>query len=64
MGEFGITAAHAQVSDTCRSERGDDGAFVEAVEVIRRAYREAVEGRAGQKGVKYHIVLYVEPPPK
>ncbi len=65
MGEFGVKAAHARVSDACRriaGENGDEKAGDVALEVLKETYLKAVEARAGQEGVNYHFVLYVEPP--
>ena len=60
----GIKAAHAQISDTCRKNLGNDGAFNMAVHTLEKAYFEAIhpDNRGNQIGVKYHVVLFVEPP--
>ena len=57
----GIKAQHAIVTETCRKNHGDLGAFIEAKQRMERAYFDALNAR-GEDGAKYHLVLYVEPP--
>lgn len=55
----GINAIHAVITPTCRQNRGDDGAFDEAMDRLREQYRKTLEIR-GEDGAEYHVVLSVE----
>lgn len=55
----GITAAQAAITDVCRANRGDDGAFDEAVSRLRQQYDDIVGHRRDESGVEYHLVLSV-----
>lgn len=58
----GAAARHAIITDVCRSNRTDMGAFDEAVDRLRESYIQAVEGWRGHPGVQFHLVLTVERP--
>jgi len=58
----GIMAQHCIVSDTCRTNRTDGGAFNEAMERLRQAYRDCCKGWPIGKEAKLHLVLTVERP--
>ena len=58
----GGTARHAVITDTCRTNRGDVGAFEEAVSRLREEYGRIVRGWAIGTGVQIHVVLTVERP--
>lgn len=60
----GIKAKHAIISDTCR-EKGDDGAFDEAVGVLYQEYVKLTTGPWPKgKNAKFHLVLTVDYPKK
>lgn len=56
----GIKAKHAVITDECRVNRGDIGAFGEAQERLMVEYLELMRLRNAEKGVNYHLVLVVE----
>lgn len=58
----GITACHAVISDTCRL-KGDDVAFEEAIELLRREYK-SLTTKHWPHGTqaKFHFVLSVDYP--
>lgn len=58
----GIKGAHAIITPTCRSNRGDFGAFAEAVQRLRTEYAASLAAR-GNDGSRYHVVLVVEKEP-
>lgn len=58
----GITASHQTITDVCRENRGDDGAFEEAMRRILLQYEACIEGWKGTSGVQFHLVLSVEKP--
>lgn len=60
----GIKAQHAIITDNCRNIHGTDGAFVEAIERLKKNYDNCVEGWDEQKvkGVNYHLVLVIQRP--
>lgn len=61
----GIAAKHCIITETCRANRGDEGAFEEAVARIRDAYHLNLAGRRA-RGValpRYRLVLVVEEAP-
>lgn len=60
----GMIAEHAIISDTCRENRGDMGAFDEAVRRLREEYARCIEGWRGTPGVTFHLALTVERPEK
>lgn len=59
----GAAASHSIITEGCRSNRGDVGAFEEAVERARKAYDEIVAGwRSAPLQPTVHLVLTVERP--
>lgn len=58
----GIKACHAVISDRCRTNRGDGGAFDEAVSRLRQEYERAVDGWKIGMGAAIHLVLAVQRP--
>lgn len=59
----GAPASHSIITPVCRENRGDDGAFDEAVERARVAYDAVVQGWAGlDRQPTIHLVLTVERP--
>lgn len=56
----GVTAMHAIVTDTCRANRGDEGAIDEALARLRRSALSCLG--AGKPGTRFHFVLSVERP--
>lgn len=58
----GIVAQHVIITGHCRENRGDDGAFDEAVERLRVVYDRVASGWATGSGLKMHLVLTVERP--
>lgn len=58
----GSIAKHAIITDTCRANRTDAGAFDEAVARLREEYEACVEGWRGKPGVQFHVVLTLEKP--
>lgn len=58
-----LTAVHAIITPTCRDNRGDDGAFDEAVRRIREQYHASLAGwrRQGHEP-NLHLRLTVERP--
>lgn len=58
----GQVAKHAIVTDECRANRSDLGAFDEASARLREEYTACLVGWAGVEGVRFHVVLTVERP--
>lgn len=58
----GIAAAHAIITEECRRNRGDVGAFEEAVRRLRKAFDEGLTFWALGTGKRIHLVLTVELP--
>lgn len=58
----GTTARHAIITDTCRANHTDMGAFEEAVRRLREEYEACLRGWPVGKGVKFHVALLVERP--
>lgn len=59
----GIACSHSIITPICRANRGDGGAFDEAVERARRKYDEIVNGWAGEPiQPTIRLVLTVERP--
>lgn len=59
----GAPASHSIITVECRTNRGDAGAFDEAVERARKAYDEIVEGwRTAPIQPTLHLVLTIERP--
>lgn len=56
----GVKAKHAIITDTCRTNRGDQGAFVEAVDRLRVEYNACALGQPVGRGVAFHLVLVVD----
>lgn len=59
-----VAAKHAIITDECRTNRGDSGAFEEAVNRLRQEYHVAAKNWGTDKGVKLHVILAVERPAK
>lgn len=55
----GITAKHAIITPACRANRGDDGAFEEAVKRLREEYK-TILNLPGNEAVTFHAVLLVQ----
>lgn len=61
----GSTAHHSIISQLCRANRGDTGAFDEAVDRARREYAAILEGwGADADSLTFHLALTVERPPR
>jgi hypothetical protein len=59
----GINALHAVITPVCRKNRGQDGAFDEAVRRIREEYDSVIKGwteNGKPDGINLHLVLSVE----
>jgi hypothetical protein len=52
----GLKASHQMITPTCRENRGDDGAFEEAIARIRRTYDSCV-GHEANGEVTWHLAL-------
>lgn len=60
----GTKTKHAIISDDCRTGRGEDGAFEEAVSRLRDEYKALCNGwPVGTKSLM-HVVLTLERPQK
>jgi len=57
-----LTAKHAIISDECRTNRGDDGSLLEALDRVKSEYKELTLLHVRGNGVKFHIKLEVEFP--
>lgn len=55
----GAAMAHAIITNECRSNRGVDGAFEEAVDRLRAAYEQRLEGPVSPD-TEIHLVLVVQ----
>lgn len=60
----GLKATHAIISDACRTSRGEEGAIDEATRRVRDEFLACVRAWPLHKGVKFHVVLTVEAPPR
>lgn len=58
----GIAAKHCVITPTCRANRGDGGAFDEAVARCRAEYDAIVAGRSDIDECELHLVLTVRTP--
>ena len=59
----GAAASHQIITPECRSGRGDEGAFVEAMLRVRTEYLSIVEGWAGkERQPTLRLVLTMERP--
>lgn len=56
----GTPAKHAIITDTCRANRTDRGAFDEAIERLRQEYDACMKGHPNGLGTQFHLVLTVE----
>ena len=56
----GIKAKHAIISDECRINKSDGGAFEEAVAHLREEYKNLLHHWPTGKRAKFHVVLTVE----
>jgi hypothetical protein len=56
----GVTAKHAIITPVCRTGRGVEGAFDEAVRRLREEYLACQT--AGNAEASFHLVLTVERP--
>jgi hypothetical protein len=55
----GTKSSHQMITPACRSGRGIDGAFIEAVARVRKSY-EQYAGSKSNDEVTWHIVLVRE----
>jgi len=55
----GMTASHQIITHTCRANRGDGGAFEEAVSRIRDQYADIV-AREPDPTTELHLLLVVQ----
>lgn len=60
----GLVAKHAIITETCIANRGEEGAVDEALQRCRQELLNCVAGWRGTKGVKFHVAVTVERPPK
>lgn len=58
----GIKGAHCIISDECRSNHGDIGAFNEAMRRLRDEYERCANNWTIGRGAKLHLVLSLERP--
>lgn len=56
----GIAAKHVIITDKCRTNRGTEGAFDEAVSRLRKEYLETQPYQPIGKDTKFHLILTVE----
>lgn len=59
----GVSAKHAIITDICRENRSDAGAFEEAIARLRSEYEALCQGWPVNNGAKFHVVLTLERPP-
>jgi hypothetical protein len=57
----GITAKHAIITPTCRTDHGKDAAFEEAARLLKEEY-DAVLASPENPDVEFHLVLTVVRP--
>lgn len=55
----GVSARHTVITDTCRTNRGDLGAWEEAVARLRAAYVQALPAWPVGTEVEFHLALTV-----
>lgn len=60
----GTPAKHAIITDTCRANRTDGGAFDEAVQRLWDEYLACTKGHPQGAGTQFHLVLTVERAPE
>lgn len=58
----GACTCHAIITDECRKNRTDWGAFHEAVNRLKYQYEEFVNQCGADRGFKAHLVLTIERP--
>ena len=58
----GITAKHAIVTSTCRTDHGKDAAFEEAARLLKEEY-DTILASPENANVEFHVVLTVVRPP-
>ena len=58
----GIKASHAIITDECRQNRHDIGAFFEASDRVRAEYTKLMHDWPIGKGAEFHLVLTVDYP--
>ena len=58
----GITAKHAIVAPSSRTDRGQDGAFEEAARLLKEEYN-TILASPENSDVEFHVVLTVVRPP-
>lgn len=56
----GITAAHAYITDECRTNRGEEGALSESLLRLYNEAKECFKGNPIGRGTRFHVVLTVE----
>jgi len=56
----GIKAHHSIITDECRKNRFDGGAFLEAMNRMQTVYERTCENTSIGKDMKIHIVMTVE----
>lgn len=58
----GIQAGHCIITPTCRENRGQDGAWVEACARLRKQYDEICDQRPDIDQCDFHLALVLETP--
>lgn len=58
----GVKAQHCEITDQCRMNRTDMGAFDEAASRLRKIYDEMAAAWDIGQGAKFHLVLVVQRP--
>lgn len=58
----GIKAQHAIITDTCRQNRGDEGAIDEALARLKQEYLATLKFWPIGKDVTFHVALTVDKP--
>jgi hypothetical protein len=59
MGDM-IKAGGFVISDICRETHGDDGAIKKGLDILENEIKKCIKIRGDQKGLKYHVIFYVE----
>jgi hypothetical protein len=62
MNQFGHQAAHQIIMPTCRKNRGQAGAWEEAVQRLREQYDMICRNRTDIEECDLHLVLYCDTP--
>ena len=59
----GTCANYCIITDDCRVNRTDEGAFEEAVKRLLGSYLQATRNFGRKRGARFHLALTIERPP-